>query len=377
MYSAGLEVIIVLWMLLTGCWQSFSDLPTLDFSEVPYSNPLMASESAVISVFDTVLDCPDGQGTRFAAVYPADFDGQAPVAIVMHSGVFDYLLEGTLDGIHYQNPSRLDRGWAVSKIWETLGLSLSSVDPSEVNLGALPAALTDAGFVQLYPGNCWGDLWHNEEGAQDNDYSLESALARNGRTIAGWMVQSIVDPAFAEARGFSIPVAINPNEIYLIGMGEGGRGVVELLLRDNTPPVAGILIDSSPDDLTPFISDPGTFVDQQKGIERIFGTDNLDNITDWSLLALAGQGSLPDRVGFIYSDSDPRVPVDTVAMTAEVLRQLPGTWVDNRNESAHVFLNSDIELAQAAVDYLLTGVVPPEGVGGNTGGLDTGADTGN
>ncbi|MFT5682360.1 MAG: hypothetical protein ACI8RZ_003278 [Myxococcota bacterium] len=365
------------WMLLTGCWQSFSDLPTLDFSEVPYSNPLMASDSAVISVFDTELNCPDGQGTRFAAVYPEDLQGQAPVAIVMHSGVFDYLLEGTLDGDHYQTPSRLERGWAVSKIWETFGLSLSPVDASEVNLGALPAALADAGFVQLYPGNCWGDLWHNEEGIQDNDYSLESALARNGRTIASWMVQSIVDPAFAEARGFSIPVSVDPNSIYLIGLGEGGRGVVELLMRDNTPPISGILIDSSPDDLTPFVSDPSTFAAQEIGIERIFGTDNLDNISDWSLLALAGQGALPDRVGFIYSDADPRVPVASTTSTAEVIANLPGAWVDNRGESAHVFLNRDIELAQAAVEYLLTGVVPPEGVGGSTGGLDTGTDTGN
>ncbi len=365
----------MLWMLLTGCWQSFSDLPTLDFSEVPYSNPLMATESAVISVFDTALDCPDGQGTRFAAVYPAGLEGQAPVAIVMHSGAFDYLLEGTLDGDHYQTPGRLNRGWAVSKIWETFGLSLNPVDASEVNLGALPTALTDAGFVQLYPGNCWGDLWHNEEGSQDNDYSLESALSRNGRTIAGWMVQSIVDASFAEARGFSVPVAINPSAIYLIGLGDGGRGVVELLMRDNTPPIAGILVDSSPDILSPYINSAEAFADQEAGLERIFGADNLDNITDWSLLALAGQGALPDRVGFIYSDSDPRIPVASTASTAEVLRAIPGTWVDNRSASAHVFLNSDIELAQAAVDYLLTGAVPPAGIGGggsDTGGLDTG-----
>ena len=367
----------MLFLLLTGCWQTFSDLPTLDFSEVPYSNDLLTAD-AVISVFDTELDCPDGQGTRFAAVYREDLSGPAPVAIVMHSGAFDYLLEGTLDGAHYQTPGRLNRGWAVSKIWETLGLSLSPVDASEVNLGALPAALTNAGFVQLYPGNCWGDLWHNEEGSQDNNYALESALSRNGRTIAGWMVQSVVDASFAEARGFSIPVALDANSLYLIGMGEGGRGVVELLMRDNTPPVQGILVDSSPDDLSPYIDNPGAFEDQEAGLERIFGTKELAYITDWSLLSLASQNALPERVGFLYSDADPRVPLESTASTAAALAELPGVWVSNRESAAHVFLNRDMALAEAAVEYLLTGTIPPDDVGGidDTGGDTGGADTG-
>ena len=371
----------MLLMLLTGCWQSFSDLTTLDFSEVPYNNELLTTDSAVISVFDTALDCPDGQGSRFVAVYRSDLEGPAPVAVVMHSGAFDYLLEGTLDGAHYQTPGRLNRGWSVSKIWETLGLLLNPVDASEINNGALSAALTNAGVVQLYPGNCWGDLWHNEEGIQDNDYSLESALSRNGRTIAGWMVQTIVDDAFAAARGFSIPVAIDSSSIYLVGMGEGGRGVVELLMRDNLPSVAGILVDSSPDDLSPYVGNPTAFAEQEAGLTRIFGADNLDNISDWSLLSLAGQGRLPERVGFLYSDADPRIPQQSTAATAEVLSMMPGTWVENRHEAAHVFLNSDMALAEAAVEYLLTGVVPEAGIGdpdsGDTGSSDTGSsDTG-
>jgi len=346
---------VLLLTLLVGCWPNDADRASLDFTQLPYDNEYLTDATATVTFFDTDLPCPTGEGTRFAAVYPDASDGPAPVAIVLHSGAFDYLIEGSLDGAHYYNPPRLDRGWAVSKVWETLGLSLDEIDASEENLGTLPAALAEAGFVQLYPANCWGDLWHNEQGVQDNDYEQES-FSRNGRTIAGWMTQLVTDEAFASDRGFSVPVELDPSQIFLIGLGEGGRGVTELLLRGQTPDIAGVLLDSVPDDLAPYVDPLTTFSDIEVGLERIYGAKNLANISDWSMRALIeGGAALPPRVGLVWSDGDPRLPLDTIAPTADAISQLPGAWVSNQRSTGHIFLNADPELAAAAVSYLLTG----------------------
>ena len=71
---------------------------------------------------------------------------------------------------------------------ETLGLQIDDQDPGENNLGTLPAALANRGVVQFIPGNCWGDMWHNEEGVVVNDLELDG-FNRNGRTIANWMLR--------------------------------------------------------------------------------------------------------------------------------------------------------------------------------------------
>ena len=364
---------MLLLTALMGCWPDDSTRSSLDFTELPYDNGYL-STNATVTFFDTTLPCPGGEGTRFAAVYPSDVTGPAPVAIVLHSGAFDYLLANDLDGIHYYNPGRLDRGWAVSKVWETLGLSLNKIDASEENLGTLPAALANAGFVQLFPANCWGDLWHNEQGIQDNDYAKE-AFSRNGRTVAGWMTEIVSDEAIASSRNFSVPVQLDPELIFLIGLGEGGRGVVELLMRDNTPPIAGVLLDSSPDDLTPYIAPLNTFQDVEEGISRIFGEKDLARIQDWSLKSMIDANTpLPPRVGLVWSDGDPRIPLDAIQPTALAVEQLDGAWVQNMRSSGHVFLNSNPDLAAAAVEYLLTGTIPAgDFTGEETESADTGA----
>jgi hypothetical protein len=352
-------VMMTLMTLLMGCWPDDGARSELDFSDIPYENSFLAAP-ATITFFDTTLPCPDGQGTRFAAVYPDSAEGPAPVAIVLHSGAFDYLTGDTLDGPFFYTPSRLDRGWAISKVWETLGLSLDEVDASEENLGTLTAALSDAGFVQLLPANCWGDLWHNEQGAQDNDYSQES-FSRNGRTIAGWMTQLVTDEAFASGQGFSVPIELDASRIFLVGLGEGGRAVTELLLREQTPDIAGILLDSVPDDLTPYVEPLDAFADIEVGLSRIFGEKDLARISDWSMRALISDNTpLPPRIGLVWSDGDPRMPIDAIRPTAEAIAGLPGAWVHNSRATRHILLNADPDLAAQAVEYLLTGTIPGE-----------------
>ena len=341
-------------LLLAGCSKPYADLPQLSFEEVPYDNPLMSTEDAVITAFDTQLSCPDGTNARLFALYRSGATESSPVAIVLHSGAFDY---SDIEGKGYHNDSRLNRSWAISKVWETLGMNPEAVDPAETHDEALTAALTDSGFIQLYPGNCWGDLWHNEQGYQDNDAAIEG-FSRNGRTFAYWMIRLLVETSFSASQEFELPVAWNTSEVYLIGLGDGGRGVAEVLSHDNLPDIQGVLVDSSPDLLSPYLNDPGTWSEEVDGLNLIFGEKNTENIDDWSMAALQESDLLPERVGFLWSDGDPRQPVETMSSTAEALATDSAFWVENMHSSQHIHLGNDIDLAQDAVDYLLTGNVP-------------------
>ena len=343
-----------LLLLLAGCSKPYGDLPKLSFEEVPYDNPLMTADDAVITAFDTQLACPDGTNARLFALYRSESTEMSPVAIVLHSGAFDYT---TPEGIDYHSDSRLNRSWAISKVWETLGMNPDSVDPFEDHQGALTAALTDAGVIQLYPGNCWGDLWHNEQGYQDNDAATEG-FSRNGRTFAYWMIRLLVETSFAAGQEFELPVNWNTSEVYLIGLGDGGRGVAEVLGHDNLTPIQGVLVDSSPDQLGPYFDDPITYSEEIAGMNLIFGKKDIEHIDDWSLAALQADELLPERVGFLWSDGDPRQPVETMSATAASLSENSAFWVENLHSTSHVHLGSDLELANEAVSYLMTGNVP-------------------
>lgn len=356
-------VVTVLLPMLFACFKPVADLPPLNFDQVPYSNDFLEVSDARVSVFDTSLTCPDGEAARVFALWREGLEVDAPVAILLHGGAFDYVLSpATGDGRPartYRADSRLTRAWSVTKVWETLGLNtLDPVDPQEANLGALPAALTDAGFVTVVPANCWGDLWHNEAGVVDNDAEAEG-FARDGRAAANNALRMITDPDFALEQGFQVPVSVDTGQIHLIGIGDGGRGVAELLLREPAAAVAGALVDSPPDLLSAWLSDPVTFGDEAAGLLPIFGEEALLRVDDFSLRAAADGGRLPPRVGLVWSSADPQVPAAAIAPTAATLAAA-GAWVDDRADAAHTALNSDITLARAAALYLLDGTRPSD-----------------
>ena len=352
---------------LSGCFKPNEERSQLDFTDIPYNNPSLTVQNVVISAFDVSLDCPTGEDARFFLVYPTDAAGPLPVAIVLHSGAFDYVTEpdpaSALAGSHYRTESRLDRGWAISKVWETLGLYYEQVDPYEQNEGALPAALANAGFAQIYPANCWGDLWHNEQGYQDNEVDVEG-FDRNGRTFAYWMMRMVVESDFAQDQGVVFPIQMDGNALYLVGLGEGGRGVTELLTHDNMLPVRGALLDSTPDLLSPYVDRENEYADEVDGLARIFQEENLESIDSWSLYNVAGTTQMPDRLAWLWSTGDPRLPTETMAPTAARLSAEADVWVNTQEVGRHVLVNADPLLAAAAVDYLVNGVVPNRCAGG-------------
>ena len=350
----------LLLLALAGCWKPYDSLVPLNFSAVPYEVDGLDSTDAVITSFESDLVCPDGEAARFFAIYREGDTGPAPVAIVFHSGPFDYILdpdeESPLSGEGYYLDSRLQRTWGVSKVWETMGLLYpQQLDDAEVNLGTLPAALTDAGVVQIYPSNCWGDLWHNWPDVQDN--AAEDGFDRAGLEMAFRMIQMVIEPSAASDLGFSVPVQFDTSELYLIGLGDGGRAVSELMLTGDLPPVAGALFDSSPDLLSAYVADPDAYSAEITGLERIFGEENTGNLDAWSLSAIPSD-AWPDRLGWIWSEVDSRLPLGSLEGTAATLEAGGAGWVYQTGLEGHVFTNGDRALADGAVNYLMTGETP-------------------
>jgi hypothetical protein len=337
------------------------ELSTLDTSVVPYESPYLDRDDVNIHRFSSTLTCPGGEPAEFFVVASDDTAPDAPAAVVMHSGAFDYVLErsdeGPLAGPHYHAESRLSAEFGVAKVYETLGLQIDEIDPAEHNKGTLTAALADLGAVQFIPANCWGDLWHNEEGIQYNDVDVDG-FARNGLTFAWWMVRVATDPDFALSQGVELDLSWSGDDLMLIGLGEGGRGVVELLGHADMPPVSGALIDSSPDELSALLADPAAFSDEIEGLSRIFAGDDLGRVSDWSVATLLDEVPWATHTAYLWSDGNPRLPEASMATGASALIGAPGAWVVNTHEPVHVISNSDPTRAGEIVEFLRTGLRP-------------------
>jgi len=372
----------LLTLLLSGCWST--DLSTTDFRVVPYENPDLFSDEVVIEKVTTGLECPDGEEAVFYAVYNEGATEPGPVAVLLHSSSFDYVIypknEGELAGAHYAPDDvvqRMSADWGIRKVWETLGV-YRQIEATEVNEGAVPAQLVNNGFVVLMPINCWGDLWHNDE-TQPNDVSSEF-IDRYGRTFSYWMIRVIEEgkPSFITDAEIGFVDKMDATDIHLVGLGDGARGVIDLLRHDDLPTIQSILVDSPIDDLNDWQSEVSGV---EEGIDRIFYDRETDpGLSHWSLESLAQEGALDDiRVALVYSDVDPRVPSGNLDDTIAALPE--DACVHNTNSAAHVFTNSNSSLTGDIVDYMLTGAggssCNPGGgnTGGNTGGTTGGTTT--
>ena len=336
--------------LLSGCFKLDADMAVLDTTVIPYEHPSLTVDDAVIRSIDTPLVCPDGEPARVHTVYRENVTEPVPAVLVFHSGAFDYVLDhgtsGPLSGPHLHADPRLTQTFSIRKVWETLGLQIEDIDSAEENRGELTAALANRGVVQYLPGNCWGDLWHNEEGAQENDIE-EERFARNGRALARWTGLVATDADYAESQGAAWPTAINPSSLYAAGLGSGGRGVLELLLDPDSPPMTGALVDSTPDNLAAYRDRPTDFGAEIEGLELIFGEDLVD--IEMQSVAAA---PLPDRLFYLWSSSNPQVPAAAMRPGAEAVAGQLGVRVEDTQLSEHVVTNTRPEAAADVIGFL-------------------------
>ncbi len=360
--------------LLSGCFSPAGE--TLEFETLPFENAHTQSEDIVMRpfTFDDLL-CPDGEPSVFYAVYREDLTEPAPIVILFHGGAFDYVKTpdpvDPLGGPHYQEESRLTASWAGDKVFETLGLLPGeAIDPAEVNDGTLPAALADAGAFTLYPANCWGDLWHNEDYYSANDWDADGAIHRQGRFLAWWMTR-IASTDTEEATAWrtrygleSLAVPLDASAVHLVGLGEGGRAAAELLRRvrdagdTNMPPINGIVLDSTMDKLFHLFADETQFGAINTGLRRIFPeeTDGVDgdDIGQYSLDRWIRERTLTSSLQVTWSSADPQVPDQTLSDLLAWQTTYPSLMtVTDVGTAQHVFLNNDLTAARRAVAGLL------------------------
>jgi len=353
----------LIFCILPGCFQPYQDLPVLDFSEMSFDRPGLEASSAVVRAFDLAEHtCPDGEPARLYAVYAEGAAPGAPVALILHSGAFDYIVSSEdgqppLEGRHYRTESRLERPWALAKVWETLGMLPTPVEAGEDNRGSLAVAMVNDGWVQLYPANCWGDLWHHDLATNPNDSATEG-FERDGLGLAMTAARIVTEPGFAGTIGVDIPVEIDPTQFFVVGLGDGGRGVAELLARPELAgtTVAGVFLDSSPDLASAYVDDPASWYDELVGMELLYGETFTADPDAISVHRLLTDGRLTAPVGLVWSPLDHAVPPASTAPLADALLTAGAPHLVVENQGAgHVFANSDDILAEAMVGWLTTG----------------------
>ena len=330
--------------LLAGCWKL--DATTLDIEQVAFE-PFdeTAPGGWVIRSYKLDLLCPDGERADLYAVYPENFTGPQPVAVYFHSGSFDYITTPSetdpISGDHYAAPDlRLNREWSVRRVFATLGMFADN-DAQETHSGALPVALAEQGVAMIMPANCWGDSWHN---GASNPNAASEFFDRQGLDSASIALDVAMG---VNGTGVSLPFLTDPDQLYLVGQGEGGRAATELLAQ--SPGAAGILMDSTADDLQIYWENPGVHASRITGLERIW--TGGEGTTDAGTLFLAGNPNVPNNVAYIYSSLDSRVPVDSHAKALANIAAIPrvSLWERDIAQSRHVATAGDIILAQDAV----------------------------
>jgi hypothetical protein len=305
--------------LVLGCWgPNQTDL--LDLSEITFRNPfLLETQDARMRVIDlesagwpawpefaqeslgTLVDstgktidqlmtCPqDGRQPRIYHVRPQPVTNDAPLAIVLHEGAFDYALRlddqsayfaQLLDEpggivIESERSSRLSRSWADLQVRITLGAWAN--DPTAPQ-GALVAALVEQGYQVLAPTNCWGDLWSGMgQNLQHPDEA--NSFARMGL----YLLTATIEVA-RNAADYELPINFSPDRTVFYMPGDAGRNLSTLASRaaatggwDLPLDHAPILLESVPDRLHPLLSEDDAFTTLWlDGVGRIHGIERSD-----------------------------------------------------------------------------------------------------
>ncbi|MBN2798690.1 MAG: hypothetical protein JXX28_06025 [Deltaproteobacteria bacterium] len=334
--------VLALVLTLTGCWKA--DPVALSADVIPYLPAAGTDAPGSLYRLTLPLQCPDGRDALAYAIVPDSASGPTRAALLLHSGAFDYvrdpLAADPLYGAHLHTPSRMDRDWAVRQAFATLGMYDAMV-PAEDQTGAMAAALVDAGIAVLAPINCWGDMWHNDQDAA-NDVAVEH-LDREGRAAAALSWRLLSEPGFAATQGISLPFQADTAHLYALGLGSGGQGVAELLHAGYTP--AAILVDSYPDDLSPWWGTPELFAPIATGLDRLYPEG------DSGVFSLSAAATIPPT-WYLYSSQDDLLPSGAHTNAIAVLGPRQDAVVQDLELRAHVLTGSDPELAAEITAWL-------------------------
>ncbi len=344
--------------LLTACW---TGLPGEDFdlTRTPFGNFYIDRADATLAVRTADgYTCPDGTEARIYFVDPAGEAAEPrPLAVLFAGRNFDYI---NAQGEHQAADDRLTTEWAAAEVEALLGLRDEAAEVTGLHAGAWAGHLLQRGFSLAVPANCWGDLWH---GRGDNDFAGEDFL-RYGAYFASDTVR------LAQARP---PVA--DDRLLVIGLGEGGRAVTELIL--DGVEIDAVAIDSSPDWLAPVVNDTAANRAYVQGLLRIYaGEVGAIEDPDAQLEALRTalrRDSMVHTVqdlGFRapivygYSSADERIDVETSRPAGDAIGVTYPAGTAQVNEwlcggapcARHAPSNTDENLTIAALDFLVPSI---------------------
>lgn len=275
----------------------------LDLREIPFENEhtvVLGGIPASMRVLTLPgYDCPDGRAARLHVVRRTDADAVAPIALLLHGRNFDWI-NGAEE--HVDGTDKLSGPWSTFAVEDLLGVAEPTTAGAPPQ-GAWAAGLLEAGWALAVPGNCWGDLWH---GRGVNDWGDEGFLR-----LGAWFLQDAIAAAHAEP-------GVSSDRLVVVGLSEGGRGIVELGLEGVAMDAA--VIDSSLDWLSPLLGQPAVNAEYIAGLERIFD-DALGDVTDvgerrdllrdelqrHSLVHLVEQEGWRVPIIYAYSELDDRV----------------------------------------------------------------------
>ncbi|MBJ95456.1 MAG: hypothetical protein CMP23_13420 [Rickettsiales bacterium] len=343
-------LILTILLLCWGCWIE-DDLEPTTITGIDFVTPHVSAGNASLHVMEaTGYLCPDGANSQLYAVTPNSIDGPFPVALLFHDEVLDYV---TLDGSNFAMDNRLRAPWAIEQVRRSLGLSNPSTGPG-LGEGAWAAALLEAGFAVIAPGNCWGDLWHG----RGRNSIAEEGFMRLGASLADDSLRIAAEQ-----------LDIDENFVIAVGLGEGGRAFTELIHAGVDLKAAAI--DSTPDLLEALLDQPMINAEYIVGLTHIYSDEvgHLVEATDQvaalrtytrrdSIVHLVTELELRLPIIYSYSPTDPRVLsslTEPAAVAIETSYQSPpGAYqLITRTESVHVESNRSIDEARGLVAWLL------------------------
>jgi len=332
-------------LLFLGACFNVQEYADYEFNVSPLDNTYLDRGEATLEVWLMPgYVCPDGNVARVYLAYANDIEEPAPLALVLHPDAFDYVRSDGSTFSSQVGEDRLTVDWAATSAEKVMGMH--SLGPNSHSPGALAAELLREGFYVVVPTNCWGDLWHN---TGDNLYT--EGFLRYGLYLAddsiGWAFNRL---------------EIDHERVLLAGLGEGGRGVVDLI-RYGWDDQA-ILIDSSPDFLPPIFNDPAN-TEYVEGLEKIYGGEGLteqelsDKVGEISLSHLVSEGGFVAPTVYLYSANDDFVDV---ALTRPAKNAIEDNYPSSMYypdmeiaESRHISTNTYRSTAEAVVSWVVDG----------------------
>ncbi|MCA9568618.1 MAG: hypothetical protein KC656_12285 [Myxococcales bacterium] len=268
-------------------------------------------------------------------------DRPLATAVVFHSGSFDYIdqPEGgqPLAGQSLQEVTRLTAPFGIRMVFATLGMYPAPIEHDD-HMGALPLAFAEEDVALVLPMNCWGDLWHDKPGTRENDFYAD-LFFRSGGAAAEWGWRLVAEDGFGDLLGVELPFEPDRNRLALVGLGEGGRAVGEVLAYGATP--AAVVIEGHNDDLDAWSAAQPLV---GPGLDRIFkpGDPPMER-------AFSSAPTLPPTL-WIWSSLDPSLAAGSQDL---VLPRLSPQEIVERDDTAHIAVNADADLAEQAVRFVL------------------------